>query len=192
MANPNHDESLATKILSGIEVLLSSFAAQKDAHDFALDIHANTDELAAHIEQVKLSPESIALRPSHFPLENLQLEVYLPAYLASLSNLLITISQRYDIPNQPPNKLNSDLYHKSVELYGACKACMFALEQHGTLDALKKELDWSKKYIVESFAENPKGRMSPSAMPRWERDGYNMGLRECIERIEAILAEHDL
>lgn len=37
MSGPNHDEFLATKILSGIKALLSSFAAQKDAHDFALD-----------------------------------------------------------------------------------------------------------------------------------------------------------
>lgn len=192
MANPNHDESLATEILLGIRELSSSFAAQRDVFYFVMDVGAKTDEIATRIEQAKSSPTSVTPLPNEFPLEVILLEVYYPTYLSSLSDLFIRISQWPDTLDQPFNSLSSHLFHKAAELDGACGACKFALEQHTVLDALKNELDWSEEYIAKSVAENPKGRMSPSAMPRWYRDGINIGLRECIKKVESILAEHGL
>lgn len=190
MADPNYDKVLATEILLGIRELSSSFAAQADALRFVMDVGAKTDEIGTRIEQAKSSPTSVTPLPNEFPLETILLEVYYPTYLSSLSDLFIRISQWPDTSDHPFNSLRSYLSHKCAELDGACRACKFALEQHGVLDALKNELDWSEEYIAESVVENPNGRMSPSAMPRWELDGYNIGLRECIGKIEAILAEH--
>ncbi len=119
------------------------------------------------------------------------MEVYLTAHISSLIHLTGMILQEQGSPDYSQKSLGSTLRRLVYEFDGMCDACVFALEENASLVNLKSKLTWSENFIIKSLAENPQGNMSPLNATRQYRDGYNIGLRECIMKIESIFAEQD-
>lgn len=187
MPNPNDFDALKLEILLGLKVVLSKFRGEKDAVEFAADTHMDGNGLSAKREEVKNS--ATTFMPEYINLDYIHSEVYVAAYVSTLTNIIRTLSGQDNILDYLMDR--SKLSRKMAALDGTCNACIFALEAEGDLSTIKNELSWSENYIIESLAKKPDGRMSPAAQPRWERDGLNIGLRECIKEIERILAKNE-